>query len=62
MELLKELRERESSTLTAIDRIMATYIILESHLASGFMTKEEMDCKYMLRSTWKKLLEKSSER
>ena len=55
MNLLKEARERESSIEMDINPIMDMYLMLEYYLPPGFMEKEEIDKKTVLRSNWKKL-------
>lgn len=56
MNLLKEVREKESSIDMEINPIMDMYQMLENYLPSGFMEKEEIDKKTVLRATWKKLV------
>ena len=56
MNLLIELRAKESSIDLEIDPVMAMYQMLECYLPSGFMDKEEIDKKTMLRSNWKRLV------
>lgn len=56
MRLLAEVRDRESSMEMEINPIMDTYRMLESYLPSGFMEKEEIDRKTVLRANWKKLV------
>jgi dynein heavy chain len=56
MRLLVDVRERESSMEMEINPIMDMYRMLESYLPSGFMEKEEIDKKTILRVNWKKLL------
>jgi dynein heavy chain len=56
MKLLADVRERESSMEMEINPIMDMYRMLESYLPSGFMEKEEIDKKTVLRANWKKLL------
>jgi dynein heavy chain len=56
MKLLVDVRERESSMEMEINPIMDMYRMLESYLPSGFMEKEEIDKKTVLRANWKKLL------
>ena len=56
MRLLAEVRDRESSMEMEISPIMDTYRMLESYLPSGFMEKEEIDRKTVLRANWKKLV------
>ena len=56
MKLLVDVRDRESSMEMEINPIMDMYRMLESYLPSGFMEKEEIDKKTVLRANWKKLL------
>ena len=56
MKLLAEVRDRESSMEMEINPIMDTYRMLESYLPSGFMEKDEIDKKTVLKSNWKKLV------
>lgn len=56
MKLLVDVRDRESSMEMEINPIMDMYRMLESYLPSGFMEKEEIDRKTVLRTNWKKLL------
>lgn len=56
MQVLKEVRDKECSIDMDIDPIMDMYRMLECHLPSGFMEKEEIDKKTVLRSNWKKLI------
>lgn len=56
MQVLKEVREKECSVDMDIDPIMDMYQMLECHLPSGFMEKEEIDKKTVLRSNWKKMI------
>jgi dynein heavy chain len=56
MKLLVDVRDRESSMDMEINPIMDMYRMLESYLPSGFMEKEEIDKKTVLRTNWKKLL------
>lgn len=56
MKLLVDVRDRESSMEMEISPIMDMYRMLESYLPSGFMEKEEIDKKTVLRTNWKKLL------
>ena len=39
-----------------VDPIMDMHQMLELHLPSGFMEKEEINKKIVLRSNWKKLI------
>jgi len=62
MKLLADVRERESSMEMEISPIMDMYRMLESYLPSGFMEKEEIDKKTVLRTNWKKLLKQCETR
>jgi dynein heavy chain len=59
MRLLVDVRDRESSMEMEINPIMDMYRMLESYLPAGFMEKEEIDKKTVLRTNWKKLLKQS---
>lgn len=59
MKLLVDVRDRESSMEMEINPIMDMYRMLESYLPPGFMEKEEIDKKTVLRTNWKKLLKQS---
>ena len=50
MNLLREVREKESSIDMEIMPIMDMYQMLEYYLPSGFMDKEEIDKKIVLRT------------
>ena len=62
MNLLKEVREKESSIEMEINPIMDMYQMLEFYLPSGFMEKEEIDKKTVLSSNWKKLVSQALNR
>lgn len=62
MKLLVEARNRESTMEMEITPIMDMYRMLESYLPSGFMDKDEIDKKTVLRNNWKKLLKLSEQR
>ena len=62
MRLLVDVREKESSMDMEINPIMDMYRMLESYLPAGFMEKEEIDKKTVLRPNWKKLLKQSEVR
>lgn len=62
MKLLVEVRSRESTMEMEISPIMDMYRMLESYLPSGFMEKDEIDKKTILRNNWKKLLKLSEQR
>ena len=59
MSVLREVRERECSIDMDINPLMDMYQMLESHLPPGFMEKEEIDKKTVLRSNWKKLIQQA---
>lgn len=61
MAVLRELRERESSIEMEFLPIENMYQILEHHLPGGYMDKEEMDMKSIMRSTWRKLVDHAEE-
>jgi dynein heavy chain len=54
--ILKEVRDKESSMEMEINPIMDMYQLLEYYLPPGFMEKEEIDKKTILRSSWKKVV------
>ncbi|RHY37518.1 hypothetical protein DYB25_000117 [Aphanomyces astaci] len=56
MNLLKEVRSRESGINMEINPVLDMYEMLEYYLPEGFMEKEEMDQKSVLRSNWRKLI------
>jgi len=56
MNVLQEIREKECSIDFEINPIMEMYDLLECNLPSGFMEKEEIDKKTVLRSNWKRLI------
>jgi dynein heavy chain len=62
MKLLVDVRERESSMEMEINPIMDMYRMLESYLPAGFMDKDEIDKKTVLRANWKRLLKQSEMR
>jgi dynein heavy chain len=55
MNVLKEVRERESSIEMEIGPILDMYSLLEMYLPGGVVDKEEMDKKSVIRSNWRKL-------
>ncbi|KAF0689476.1 Aste57867_19083 [Aphanomyces stellatus] len=61
MMVLKEVRERESSIEMEINPILDMYEMLEHFLPGGYMNKEEMDQKSVIRSTWRKMVEYAEE-
>eukprot|EP00814_Leptocylindrus_danicus_P009510 CAMPEP_0116004988 /NCGR_PEP_ID=MMETSP0321-20121206/911_1 /TAXON_ID=163516 /ORGANISM="Leptocylindrus danicus var. danicus, Strain B650" /LENGTH=4605 /DNA_ID=CAMNT_0003473357 /DNA_START=128 /DNA_END=13942 /DNA_ORIENTATION=- len=56
MDILREVREKESAIHMEMNPIVDMYQLLESHLPPGFMEKEEIDKKTVMRSNWKKLV------
>lgn len=62
MRLLVDVRDRESSMDMEINPMMDMYRMLESYLPAGFMEKEEIDKKTVLRTNWKKLLKQAEMR
>lgn len=62
MHVLREVREKESSIDIEINPIMDMYQLLECYLPAGFMEKEEIDKKTVLRSSWKKVVAQSLSR
>ena len=62
MRLLVDVRERESSMEMEINPIMDMYRMLESYLPAGFMDKDEIDKKTVLRANWKRLLKQAEAR
>lgn len=62
MNVLREIREKECSIDMEINPIMDMYRLLENHLPSGFMEKEEIDKKTVLRSNWKRLITQALKR
>ena len=56
MNLLKEVRIKESSIDMEMDPVMDMYHLLENYLPSDFMDKDEIEKKTVLRSNWKKLV------
>lgn len=61
METLKAIRQKESQIEGEVQPLMEMYGTLEVHLQPGQLTKEEMDQKSVLRSSWRKLLDKAIE-
>eukprot|EP01138_Halocafeteria_seosinensis_P007479 gb/GECG01007645.1/.p1 GENE.gb/GECG01007645.1/~~gb/GECG01007645.1/.p1 ORF type:complete len:3314 (+),score=514.53 gb/GECG01007645.1/:1-9942(+) len=61
METLEEIRDKEATIEADIAPIMDMYAMLEHYLPSDYMDKEEMDQKSVLRSTWKRLVQRAEE-
>lgn len=62
MRLLAEVRDKESYIDMEIEPVMEMYKMLEDYLPSGFMAKEEIDKKTVLRANWKKVVVQSQVR
>ena len=62
MNLLKEVRARESGINMEINPVLDMYDMLEYYLPEGFMEKEEMDQKSVLRSSWRRLVKHAEAR
>jgi dynein heavy chain len=56
MNLLVEIREKESSIEMEMQPVMDMYQMLEMNLSSNFMDKDEIDKKTVLKSNWNKLV------
>jgi dynein heavy chain len=56
MNVLKEVREKESEVDLEINPITYMYVMLENYLPEGFIPKKEMDDKSVLQSQWRKLV------
>ena len=59
MNVLKEIRERESGIDMEIVPVMDMYEMLEQFLPEGYMDTSEMDQKSVIRSTWKRMVNKA---
>lgn len=57
MNVLKEVREKESSIDMDINPILDMYQMLEHYLPGGVVDKEEIEQKATVRATWRKLVE-----
>jgi dynein heavy chain len=57
MNVLKEIRERESGIDMEIDPVLDTYKMLDRYLPENFINKDEMDQKDILKVSWRKLVE-----
>ncbi|GMH97336.1 hypothetical protein TrST_g8180 [Triparma strigata] len=57
MDVLKEIRERESSITMEINPIMDMYQMLENYLPGGVIDKEEIDQKSIIHKEWTKLVD-----
>ena len=58
---MKEVRQKEGEIELEFKPIMEMYNILDTHLAAG-MEKDEQDHRHILKSKWKNLVEKSTQR
>ncbi|TMW55127.1 hypothetical protein Poli38472_013889 [Pythium oligandrum] len=61
MGVLREIRERESAIEMEINPITDMYEMLEHYLPGGYMDKEEMDQKSVIRGSWRKLVDYAEE-
>jgi dynein heavy chain, axonemal len=61
MALLRAIRDREASIEADLGPIESLYSMLEAYLPDGFMDRDELDTKSMLRPTWKKLVVRADE-
>ena len=57
MNVLKEIRERESGISMEINPVLDMFSLLENYLPEGFIDQLELDEKSMLRVNWRKLVE-----
>jgi len=62
MNILKEVRIKESVIEVDMSSIIDMYQMLEHYLPPGFMAKEDIDKKTMLRTIWKKLVNQAHAR
>ncbi|KAG2510575.1 hypothetical protein BBO99_00008735 [Phytophthora kernoviae] len=61
MGVLREVRERESAIEMELNPIADMYDMLEHFLPGGYMDKDEMDQKSVLRSSWRRLVDYAEE-
>ena len=61
METLTEIRERESGIEMEITPILDMYSMLDHYLPEGYLKKEEMDQKSVLRGNWRKLTDQAED-
>lgn len=61
MQNMKEVRQKEGEIELEIKPIMEMYNILDTHLAAG-MEKDEQDHRHILKSKWKNLVDKATQR
>ena len=61
MNVLKEIRERESSIEMEINPILDMYQMLDNYLPDGVVDKEEMDQKSIMHKEWGKLVDYAEE-
>ena len=60
MNVLKEIRERESGIdMEIMPAVMDMYDMLEQFLPEGYMDTSEMDQKSVLRSAWRRMVNKA---
>eukprot|EP00935_MAST-01C_sp_MAST-1C-sp1_P000949 g949.t1 len=62
MKILKEVRSKESDMDHDIAPILYMYDLLEHHLPEGYIKKEEMDQRSVLRTSWRKLVKSVEEK
>ena len=62
VQVLKEVRVKESCIDQEMTSIIDMYQMLEHHLPSGFMAKEDIDKKTVMRTIWKKLVSQAHAR
>eukprot|EP00936_MAST-01D_sp_MAST-1D-sp1_P000393 g393.t1 len=59
--VLKEVRERESTVEFEIHPVLDMYQMLESYLPAGTIEHEEMDQQSVLRNSWRRLADRAEE-
>jgi len=57
MNVLKDIRERESGISMEINPVLDMYAMLEFYLPEGYIAQQELDEKSMLKNNWRKLVE-----
>ena len=61
MDLLKEIRDRESSIELEMSPVLDMYRMLSFFLPDGFISNEEMDMRSTMRSSWTKMVDHAEE-
>ena len=61
MDLLKEIRDRESSIELEMSPVLDMYRMLSFFLPDGFISNEEMDMRSTMRSSWTKMVDNAEE-